>query len=375
VSSQEAYKVTKRGLEEEEWRMKKKGRPVKKTSSFIRSEPEETEQEEEQEQLYSEKKNGKRKSESSDIQNQEVARSSKRTRKPITSPASEDDTQTDRSTSEIPTEIVCGVCSLQGERPQMEDTHVDIIHKEFHFNEGVSKNLSPLSYFAVYDGHGGVECANYLEKALHTQLFKNAYFLQGKFKKAFYDVYADVDEEIEPEWGGSTAACALLTGNLLTVANVGDAEIVVASASSNNGGLTPTVLSLILGPDNEEEKQRIKDGGGFVFNGRVNGEVAVSRAFGDKPYKRPVYQTDLISAEPSIVKSMTLSKKDKFILLSCDGLYENGVFNHQQAIDFIAQKRAIKDDPNWIASQLAKEAINRGSYDNVTVIVVFLKWD
>ena len=39
-------------------------------------------------------------------------------------------------------------------------------------------------------------------------------------------------------------------------------------------------------PENEEEEQRIVKARGNVDNGRVNGELALSRAIGDMHYKR-----------------------------------------------------------------------------------------
>jgi serine/threonine protein phosphatase PrpC len=40
-------------------------------------------------------------------------------------------------------------------------------------------------------------------------------------------------------------------------------------------------------PDNEIEFARVKAGGGFVEEGRVQGVIAVSRAIGDWEYKNP----------------------------------------------------------------------------------------
>ena len=38
-------------------------------------------------------------------------------------------------------------------------------------------------------------------------------------------------------------------------------------------------------PDNELELKRIKDAGGNVYDGRVNGNLNLSRALGDLQYK------------------------------------------------------------------------------------------
>jgi serine/threonine protein phosphatase PrpC len=41
-------------------------------------------------------------------------------------------------------------------------------------------------------------------------------------------------------------------------------------------------------PSREDESKRIRDAGGFVINGRVMGELAVSRAFGDVDFKKGI---------------------------------------------------------------------------------------
>ena len=79
--------------------------------------------------------------------------------------------------------------------------------------------------------------------------------------------------------------------------------------------------------------------------GRVNGDLAVSRAIGDidlkKPrvdnktwypppdhaafaaYKSPTFEfkDDLVSAEPEWI-SMDLTDKDEFVIIACDGLWD-----------------------------------------------------
>jgi len=45
-------------------------------------------------------------------------------------------------------------------------------------------------------------------------------------------------------------------------------------------------MSIDHKPDNKEEKDRIEKAGGFVSEGRVNGNLNLSRALGDLEYKK-----------------------------------------------------------------------------------------
>ena len=63
------------------------------------------------------------------------------------------------------------------------------------------------------------------------------------------------------------------------MANVGDSRIVIGTNGVTKAMTQDHQPSLPL------EEARIKRAGGHVENDRVNGELAMSRAMGDRPYK------------------------------------------------------------------------------------------
>ena len=69
---------------------------------------------------------------------------------------------------------------------------------------------------------------------------------------------------------------------ILLKANAGDSRA-IASVRGH-----PQLLSFDHKPNHFREKERILDGGGFVENNRVNGNLALSRAFGDFSFKKNV---------------------------------------------------------------------------------------
>merc|ERR1712232_1308814 len=65
-----------------------------------------------------------------------------------------------------------------------------------------------------------------------------------------------------------------------------------------------------------KEKERILRSGGAVENGRINGVLEVSRAFGDITLKR--YG---VLCTPEYMKFKIDRQKDQFVLLGCDGFW------------------------------------------------------
>lgn len=103
---------------------------------------------------------------------------------------------------------------------------------------------------------------------------------------------------------------------------------------------------------------------------RINGNLAVSRSLGDKS-ERP-----FVSSEPDIKVFPILDDYDEFIVLASDGLFD--AMSSQEVVSFLhrhAINRASSFVPehNILAKALAEEAIRRGSSDNVSVIIVWLK--
>ncbi|KAF8411457.1 hypothetical protein HHK36_004008 [Tetracentron sinense] len=90
---------------------------------------------------------------------------------------------------------------------------------------------------------------------------------------------------------------------------------------------------------------------------RVNGQLAVSRAFGDKSLK-PHLRSD-----PDI-RNADINLDIDLLILASDGLWK--VMDNQEAVD-IARKTK---DPQRAAKRLTDEALNRESKDDISCIVV-----
>jgi protein phosphatase 1G len=78
---------------------------------------------------------------------------------------------------------------------------------------------------------------------------------------------------------GTTAVVALVADNMLYVANAGDSRCVL----SRNGKAVD--MSIDHKPDMPSEKARIENAGAVIIEGRVNGNINLSRSIGDLEYK------------------------------------------------------------------------------------------
>ncbi|GMH59662.1 hypothetical protein TL16_g02876 [Triparma laevis f. inornata] len=327
-----------------------------------------------------------------------------------------------------------GGCEKQGSRRSMEDKTVYedwLVTRECVNNDIVRMVLSCVTVSAVFDGHGGGECSEYLEgrfverirrgigecegvgeiwKAVERRErsgdFEEDIFygkvpgdessapIRELLKTAFLDLDNTFISDPNGPAAGSTCASAIMFGNRLFAANVGDSRVVLCRQGGNVIEMTNDHK-----PTRPDEAQRVRDAGGFILHKRVMGELAISRAFGDKGFKTGVRgmlggesssdsedgkisgtpmdeemsSQPLVIAEPEITEILTDPMGDEFILLACDGLFD--VFSSSDAVGF-ARNLLLqqKGDPAAVSSMLANEAINvRRSRDNVSVIIIVLR--
>jgi len=117
------------------------------------------------------------------------------------------------------------------------------------------------------------------------------------------------------------------------------------------------------------EKKRVTDMGGMVVYGRLFGTLAVSRAFGDSEFKEP--GSEFVSVEP-YVSTHELNRNDELMVLACDGLWDR--LSYDDAMQQAVSLRSAGMSPEDVAKALIKTALERGTMDNVTLVVVYFDW-
>ena len=121
------------------------------------------------------------------------------------------------------------------------------------------------------------------------------------------------------EGKGCTANALLVYGNLLICANAGDSRCVVGEG----GRAIP--LSFDHKPNLKKERERIYKAGSTVnIEGRIDGNLNLSRAIGDIAHKK----SPKVKLEDQAVTSMPdckmhqISNKTDFVIIGCDGIWE-----------------------------------------------------
>lgn len=171
---------------------------------------------------------------------------------------------------------------------------------------------------------------------------------------------------------GTTASLVLLTPRWIVCANAGDSRAVYSRS-----GHRVVPLSYDHKPDDEEEERRVREAGGYVSGGRVEGDLAVSRGLGDFRFKdldavlsgakgenrdrigsllysmddtgsgsesrnndgdsaRPMLKPgeQKVSPVPDIIVQNRNEEEDEFIIIACDGIWD--VQTNQECVNTVA---------------------------------------
>ena len=167
--------------------------------------------------------------------------------------------------------------------------------------------------------------------------------------------------ELQKLHDGSTGITSLIRNNKLLVGNVGDCRALLLSNGKS------IQMSIDQKPTNPEEMKRISSLGGIITNNlgvaRVNGVLAVSRAFGNRKLRKVI--------RPDIeMMQRELTRDDDYLIMASDGLWD--VLKNRDVCDTCYSLASSSYNTQQIAEELVNNALIRGSMDNVTCIVVKL---
>ena len=271
-----------------------------------------------------------------------------------------------------------GVSSMQGWRYKMEDKHCAQI--------GLDPQLQDWSFFAVFDGHAGVQVAAHCSENLLNTIIQTDPFRQnipnlneqiteeqiGAVTQAITNGFLELDERMKnlpdmssgEDKSGTTAICALISRTHIFIANLGDSRAILCRSGAVYFSTQDHK------PNNPEEKQRIQEAGGNVMIDRVNGALAVSRALGDYEYKQLAGKKSteqLVSPLPEVTVKM-LDPNDEFLVLACDGVWD--VMTNDDLNQFVRYQLSTETSLKTICSNIIDTCLHKGSKDNMSVVMV-----
>jgi len=306
---------------------------------------------------------------------------------------------------------------MQGWRKRQEDAHVAAI------SLGDKKNID---VFGVFDGHGGKEVSQFVSNHFTKELVSNKN-IEENMPQALKETFIKMDEImitddgieeikkyarkskeeddiqskkeppnsqmqliaqlLEPKNPESNeismrtgcTACVMgvdETKKKLYFANAGDSRVVmckkgVAYAQSEDHK-----------PDMKSEKDRIYNAEGWISDGRVKGNLNLTRGFGDLEYKQNKNlkpEEQMITANPDI-KEVNFEDDIEFVIIGCDGIWD--CLKNQEACDFVSKR--LKENPDIKVSKIVEEMMDsiiaKDLYsqsgigcDNMTCIVIVFK--
>uniref|UniRef100_T1IXQ3 protein-serine/threonine phosphatase n=1 Tax=Strigamia maritima TaxID=126957 RepID=T1IXQ3_STRMM len=236
------------------------------------------------------------------------------------------------------------------------------------------KEISPdILYLAVFDGHGGNDCADFCSERLQDHICFWLNRGETDLKTILFTSFVEVNNaysrfvtynRTKTTLSGTTATVCLLQNSIeLVVGHVGDSRAILC----RNGEARK--LTTDHSPLLKTEKERIVQSKGMVVTdsyGRslVNGRLAMTRSLGDldlKPYG--------VSAMPDTRSLQVQHGKDAFLVLTTDGI--NFVMSDQEICDGICRHH----DPQEAANFITDQALQFASEDNSSAVIVpFGSW-
>ena len=306
---------------------------------------------------------------------------------------------------------------MQGWRKRQEDAHLAEVSK------GEKKDID---VFGVFDGHGGKEISKFVSNHFLDELVKNKN-LATNMELALKETFIKMDEIMQTKEGieeikkysrqskeeddrqskneppnsqmnlisklmtpkdpeandiymrtGCTACVMGVdeTSKKIYFANAGDSRVVLCRKG------VAEEMSTDHKPELEIEKNRIYKADGWISEGRVKGNLNLTRGFGDLEYKQNKNlkpEEQMITANPDI-KIIDYDKDIDFVIIGCDGIWD--CLSNQSACEFVAKR--LKNTPDIKISKIIEEMLDeivaKDLYndsgvgcDNMTCIVIAFK--
>ena len=280
------------------------------------------------------------------------------------------------------------------------------------------KTWPKISYFAIFDGHGGEGCVDFVNNNFHNYLVENKNF-PFDIKIALGDTIIKIEEEFfkqecgktleESDKSGSCALVAIIFDNKIYISNIGDSRAIM----SLNGGAKVKVLTTDHKPNDPKEFERAMKNGSKIYlddnederdvtklkfikeksefeKYKNNKEIvyrvfpsdlSVMRTIGDIKAKTKKYggNPGTIINKPDIFV-YDININDDFIVMGCDGIFDN-LSNQEICNAAWYVYKNIAKEKNYDIHELTQDAcdiiikyaMENEALDNLSCIIIGLE--
>lgn len=286
------------------------------------------------------------------------------------------------------------------------------------------KTWPKISYFAIFDGHGGEECSEFLKNNYMNYLIENANF-PFDIKLSMIESFQKIEDDFfklkckdnleDSDKSGSCALVSVIFDNKIYIANIGDSRAIM----SIGGGTKVRQLTADQKPDNIKEFERALKNGSKIYlddnddpdrdeskiefikdkaelekmkeikeNSKEEkifrvypSDLAVMRTVGDIKAKKKEFGgiPGTIINIPEVY-IFDINSSDDFIVMGCDGIFDD--LSNQEIVNAawtVFKHRAT--EKNYDIHELTQEAcdlvikfgLEKQTTDNLSCIVIGLE--
>ena len=286
------------------------------------------------------------------------------------------------------------------------------------------KTWPKISYFAIFDGHGGEECSEFLKNNYMNYLIENANF-PFDIKLSMIESFQKIEDDFfklkckdnleDSDKSGSCALVSVIFDNKIYIANIGDSRAIM----SIGGGTKVRQLTADQKPDNMKEFERALKNGSKIYlddnddpdrdeskiefikdkaelekmkeikeNSKEEkifrvypSDLAVMRTVGDIKAKKKEFGgiPGTIINIPEVY-IFDINSSDDFIVMGCDGIFDD--LSNQEIVNAawtVFKHRAT--EKNYDIHELTQEAcdlvikfgLEKQTTDNLSCIIIGLE--
>ena len=286
------------------------------------------------------------------------------------------------------------------------------------------KTWPKISYFAIFDGHGGEECSEFLKNNYMNYLVENANF-PFDIKLSMIESFQKIEDDFfklkckdnleDSDKSGSCALVSVIFDNKIYIANIGDSRAIM----SIGGGTKVRQLTADQKPDNIKEFERALKNGSKIYlddnddpdrdeskiefikdkaelekmkeikeNSKEEkifrvypSDLAVMRTVGDIKAKKKEFGgiPGTIINIPEVY-IFDINSSDDFIVMGCDGIFDD--LSNQEIVNAawtVFKHRAT--EKNYDIHELTQEAcdlvikfgLEKQTTDNLSCIIIGLE--